>query len=191
MAMCVGVCALLSAAVVGAQPGDEEPVQASVNVPNVVAQARSLMSQIETLHQNALKAANDAQSSRNSVAIDCTKEIVQMMAGPYKFSKSTYAEIEELAKQDTSQQQVASEIENSWQHLTTYFETMVTLHGRLQGCGGPSGGSIIDGAPLTEKQNNMKTTTDPTASEKSGNDINDLQVSAEQSGGATVVSLGN
>ena len=55
---------------------------------------------------------------------------------------------------------------------------MVTLHGKLQGCGGPTGGSVIDGAPLTEKQNDMKTMTDPTGAEKNGNNLNDLQVSA-------------
>ncbi len=187
-AVAVGLCAILSAAFVSAQAGDNGHTLASdADDSSDVAQAKGLMSQIEGYRRDALKASADAQESHSAVALDCASEIARLMAGPYKYARVSMDNVLELAAVPPSPA-AQTDIGRELQRIQIYFETMVTLHGKLQGCAGPRGGSVIDGRPTIDRTRGVLYNTDPNA-DQGDNNLNDLQVAAESTKSATKILL--
>ncbi|MCB9738150.1 MAG: hypothetical protein H6747_02705 [Deltaproteobacteria bacterium] len=174
----VGIGALLgSVAVVGADNA-ETPApdgKPQTDIATLQSQASQLMKQIKSYYdagQEALTKARDGSAKDRT----CITDAVGRMQGPRDLANGSYSEFQQaVARND------AGEAERAYLRISSFFNMVTEAYTSMQGCGGPSNGSVIDGAPITENKNNMTTTTNPTGGEGGGNDLSGLQVSAEQS----------
>ena len=190
----LSLTALLTAAAVGAEendgtdPDQRAPVSAE-QVEAWVKGAPELMVKINGMFEKAQQDYNEAKG--NTSRLTCTGEIVKAMSGPYRLAAASAAALEQLSKGERTEV-VKSEIEKEYILLSQHYETMVTLHSKLSGCGNNEGGSIIDGAPLVEKTTPTNTaSTDPSSGNNGATDLGDITTGAENTKQASPTALGD
>lgn len=174
----MGIGALLgSVAVVAADNADAAGTEEKpkVDIATLQSQASQLMKQIKSYYdagQEALAKARDGSAKDRT----CITDAVGRMVGPRDLANGSYSEFQQaVARKD------AGEAERAYLRISSFYNMVTEAYTSMQGCGGPTSGSVIDGAPITENTNNMSTTTNPTGGDGGGNDLSGLQVSAEQS----------
>lgn len=190
----LSLTALLTAAAVGAEendgtdPDQRAPVSAE-QVEAWVKGAPELMVKINGMFEKAQQDYNEAKG--NTSRLTCTGEIVKAMSGPYRLAAASAAALEQLSKGERTEV-AKSEIEKEYILLSQHYETMVTLHSKLSGCGNNEGGSIIDGAPLVEKTTPTNTaSTDPSSGNNGATDLGDITTGAENTKQASPTALGD
>ncbi len=188
----LSLTALLTAAAVGAQEtsGDTEQVEpaSDAQVQTWVTGGPQLMVKINSMYEKAKKDYEEAKG--NASRLSCTGEIVKAMSGPYRLAAASAAALEQLAKSERTASN-KTEIEREYIKLSSHYETMVTLHSRLSGCGNNEGGSIIDGAPLVEKTTPQNTaSTNPSSGNNGATNLGDITTGAENTKQASPTALG-
>lgn len=168
----LGSVAVVAADGAGTPAADEKP---KTDIATLESQASQLMKKIKSYYdagQEALGKARDGSAKDRT----CITDAVGRMQGPRDLANGSYSEFQQaVARQD------AAEAERAYMRISSFFNMVTEAYTSMQGCGGPTSGSVIDGAPITENTNNMSTTTNPTGGDGGGNDLSGLQVSAEQS----------
>lgn len=176
----------MTAFAVGAQAGaaqGEGESKPAIDLDSIAKQAAGLITQINSMSTAAEKKLSESAGS-SAKDQSCIRDAVDRIRPAAKLAQTNYEELLDFVKDKN-----ADEAEKSWGRVSSYYEAVVSAYGAMQGCGGPTGGSIIDGAPLQQNTNNMTTTTNPTGGTSGTDNLGDLQVSAEQSKSGSQVAL--
>ncbi|MEY3012362.1 MAG: hypothetical protein RIT45_1097 [Pseudomonadota bacterium] len=180
MAVLVGLTALLTAVAVGAQvgggagTGDDSSTE-KVDLEKLRTQGAGLVTQINDMMKAAEKMTSDAKSG-SAGDLTCMNESYTRMRSAARFALDSAKDLENAVRDNNE-----SEATKAYGRVASYYEVVVSAYGAMQGCGGATGGAVIDGAPLQQNSNNMQTTTNPTGGSSGTDNLSDLQVGAEQS----------
>ncbi len=175
MAVLVGLTALLTAVAVGAQDGTGGAATEKVDLEKLRTQGAGLVTQINGMMKAAEKMMADGKTGPAD-SLTCMSESYSRMRAAARFALDSAKDLDNFVSDKNE-----GEATKAYGRVASYYEVVVTAYGSMQGCGGATGGAVIDGAPLQQNTNNMQTTTNPTGGSSGTDNLSDLQVGAEQS----------